>query len=240
MRQRGSRRSISRTSSRGGDSDDPHRAEGDYEPPPQDSRLLLSEVEAYLSRLDPRQGGERGFVIDEVAYLGHEPEIVSAGLTLLTSEGKAVRGVGRSGPFRGPHDHPPRLHRFSGGARRPALQKTVGVAVCEKNSTAQVENRRRECALEGCEATFTPPARAPDKRYCYENHQRTAEKRRYRERHKEWAHCKGCSRLFERVAVSGPGQQVYCRHECQATSPHLEYRQREDIQAGIRRAQEAA
>ncbi len=87
-------RAVARASSRGGDSGDDGSGSsaGDGDPP----RDLLADTKDYLSRLGPH-GAERSWLVDQVAYLGHEPEIVGAALALLTSEGKAGRSVDEDG-----------------------------------------------------------------------------------------------------------------------------------------------
>jgi hypothetical protein len=94
---------------------------------------------------------------------------------------------------------------------------------------------KRTCALDGCGETFTPPSRAPHKRFCCERHQRTAEKRRFRERHTETATCKRCGRPFERSSVDGR-PRVYCATRCQYGYRSVDYRSRPDIRDNLSRA----
>lgn len=96
----------------------------------------------------------------------------------------------------------------------------------------------RVCALDGCEEGFVPPSHAPHKRFCSERHRRTAEKRRYRERHTETAWCPACGDSFTRTTTSRR-LQVYCTPDCQYRYRSFSYRKRADIQEGIRRARDA-
>jgi hypothetical protein len=95
-----------------------------------------------------------------------------------------------------------------------------------------VAEGKRVCALDGCGEWFRPPARAPHKRFCCERHQRIAEKRRYRERHVEWATCKGCGEPFERSAVDGKSREFHSL-ACQCRSRSVSYRGRADVLANI-------
>jgi hypothetical protein len=94
----------------------------------------------------------------------------------------------------------------------------------------------RTCSLDGCDETFEVTSRTAHKLYCCENHQRTAEKRRYRARRVEMASCKGCGEVFWRAATTRRAQ-VYCSVECQYEARSAEYRTAPDIEANLRRAQ---
>jgi len=94
---------------------------------------------------------------------------------------------------------------------------------------------QRVCELDGCEEVFTPPHRAPNKRFCSERHQRTDEKRRYRQRHVEQATCRGCGKPFERSSTDGH-LRLYCSTRCQYRHRSVTYATRPDIRDNLARA----
>jgi hypothetical protein len=57
----------------------------------------------------------------------------------------------------------------------------------------------------------------------------------YRERHVEWAICKGCGKPFERSAVDGKSREFHSL-ACQYRSRSVSYRGRADVLANIARA----
>lgn len=112
--------------------------------------------------------------------------------------------------------------------RSPYTRAPVG-----RDSMGPLPSREtRVCELDGCEETFrtkrSSNTRRPLKRFCCERHQRIAEKRRYRARHREWINCKGCGTRFERSSTDNR-PKVYCTVECQAESRSAEYLRRDDI-----------